>query len=417
MNFKNYAFKSLLLSCALAISVTSLAQKNPQLAVSPPMGWNSWNWHGKRDINEQIVRETIDAMVEHGLKDAGYVYVVVDGGWRDTKTGPNGELLAHPVKFPSGMKALADYAHSKGLKFGVHVVPGTHDCGGDPVGGFGREELHVKQFVEWGLDFVKLDLCIQKSDPCESCVKTHNGWSEETIKASYLKWSELLHNCGRDILFSISAYWYRDWYPEYCNMARTTFDIMARCNGINKAVFNSEKRENKGFLTVMGVSVINNAAAAAAGNGYWNDPDMAVIGEQGLTPEEQKSHLALWSIMSSPLFLGNDPRNMTPAEKELILNKEIIAINQDPTGQGKIIKEDGNTQVWAKKLSNGKVAVLMLNLDTTGEKEISLNLAEVGLKGKIKARDVINHKDIGTFKKEISLRAGTNQSWFLILGK
>ena len=147
------------------------AQKNPDLAKTPPMGWNSWNWFGKKEINEQVVREVIDAIVNQGLKDAGYTYVVVDGGWRDVKLDPDGKLVAHPVKFPHGIKPLADYAHSKGLKFGLHVVPGTHDCGGDPVGGFNREEIHVRQFVEWGLDFIKLDLCRQKEDPCSTCEK------------------------------------------------------------------------------------------------------------------------------------------------------------------------------------------------------------------------------------------------------
>ncbi|MCX6307804.1 MAG: glycoside hydrolase family 27 protein, partial [Bacteroidia bacterium] len=151
---KKLIFMSLLLA---TFANQAIAQKNPNLAVSPPMGWNSWNWYGKQNINETIVRQTIDAMAANGFKEAGYVYVIVDGGWRDTKLGPNGELLAHPVKFPNGMKALADYAHSKGLKFGVHTVPGTHDCGGDPVGGYNREEVHVKQFVEWGLDLVKVD--------------------------------------------------------------------------------------------------------------------------------------------------------------------------------------------------------------------------------------------------------------------
>src|SRR5690242_19416447 len=140
------------------LHVKGVERKNVQtLAPAPPMGWNSWNWFGKDQINEKIVREVIDAIVKNGLRDAGYKYVVVDGGWRDTVLGPNGELRADPHKFPHGIKALADYAHSKGLKFGLHTVPGTWDCGGDKVGGYGHEKVQIQQFVNWGIDFIKLD--------------------------------------------------------------------------------------------------------------------------------------------------------------------------------------------------------------------------------------------------------------------
>jgi len=378
------------------------------------MGWNSWNWHGKMDINEKIVRETIDAIVESGLKDAGYNYVIIDGGWRDVKTGPNGELLPHPVKFPGGIKPLADYAHIKGLKFGLHVVPGTHDCGGDPVGGFNREEVHLRQFLEWGVDFIKLDLCRQAADPCINCAKDQRGWSEETLKETYIKWSTLLKNCGRDILFSISAYQFRDWNPDYCNMSRTTQDIKARIHG--GAIFDSPSRENTGFLSVMTTAELNNISANAAGNGYWNDPDMMVTGDHGLSKTEQESHFALWCIMSSPLFLGNDPRIMSQDEKELVTNIEMITINQDPTCQGKKIKTSDNTQVWAKELVNGNIAILFLNLNAA-KKSISINLAELGLSGKIRARDVINGKDLGNFKRSITVQADTHQGIFMLLSK
>jgi len=403
--------------CSLLIVIFSIqvsAQKNPKLAATPPMGWNSWNWYGKQNINEDVARKTIDAMASNGFKEAGYEYVIVDGGWRDTKLGPNGELLPHPVKFPHGIKALADYAHSKGLKFGVHTVPGTHDCGGDPVGGYNREEIHVKQFVDWGLDFVKVDLCKQTEDPCTTCSKSNTGWSEENVKNTYMKWSKLLNTCGRDIVFSISAYRFRDWNPEYCNMSRTTQDIMAKAN-TKVPQFNSPLRENKGFLTVMCISEFTNKAANVAGNGYWNDPDMMITGNQGLSSEEQKSHFALWSVMSSPLFLGSDVINMSKEEKDLVLNKEMIAINQDPTEQGKLIKNIDDTQVWMKKLKNGNKAVILLNLDTKGKKEVKIDLTELGINKKVVARDVVNHKDLDSFKKSISTNLDTNQSLFVLL--
>lgn len=409
--------KTVIMCLVLAFLTITQAytQKNPDLAKTPPMGWNSWNWFGKQDINEQIVREVIDAIVSTGLKDAGYIYVVVDGGWRDVKLGSGGELLPHPEKFPNGIKPLADYAHSKGLKFGVHTVPGTQDCGGDPVGGFNREEIHIKQFVEWGLDFVKVDLCRQTEDPCATCEKSRTGWSDPTIKETYVKWSKLLRNCGRDILFSISAYRFRDWYPEYCNMARTTQDIKARIHK-GGAFFNSPSRENAGFLSVMTVAEITNQSAAAAGNGFWNDPDMMVTGNQGLTPDEEKSHFALWCMMASPLMLGNDPRNMSAEEKKLIMNKEMIAVNQDPEEQGRIVKSGDETQVWTKKLADGRTAVLLLNLSAS-EREVKADLKEIGLPAKVKVRDIINGKDMGTFKKSIALKAGKNACWFLVTKK
>ena len=370
-------------------------QKRPELALTPPMGWNSWNWFGKKEINEKIVKEVIDSMAGTGLKDAGYNYVIVDGGWRDVKLDSSGRLLSNPDKFPHGMKALADYAHFRGLKFGVHVVPGTHDCGGDAVGGFGREELHVSQFVDWGLDFIKLDLCRQTADPCISCEKNNGGWSEQTIKESYEKWSRLLAGCGRDIIFSISAYRFRDWNPEVCNMSRTTYDIQCRINK-EGAIFDKPDRSNRNYLSVMAAAVNNDLSAKFAGNGYWNDPDMMVTGNQGLSNAEQESHFALWCIMSSPLFLGNDPRNMDDFEKDLITNRDAISVNQDPTEQGRLIRDEDNIQIWKKNLKNGKAAYLLLNTDSASIKDCRLDL---DLGKKVIIRDVFKKEDLGKFKK------------------
>lgn len=392
------------------------AQKRPELAPAPPMGWNSWNWFGKKEINEQIVKEVIDAIADKGLKNAGYRYVIVDGGWRDTKLSPEGKLLAHPDKFPHGIKALADYAHSKGLKFGLHVVPGTHDCGGDPVGGFGKEEIHVAQFVEWGLDFIKLDLCRQTDDTCSTCEKTNTGWSEPLIKQTYEKWSRLLRNCGRDIVFSISAYQYRDWNPELCNLSRTTKDIQCRYNR-GSAIFDRADRSNKGPLSVMAAAMINDKSVRYAGNGYWNDPDMMVTGNQGLTNAEQESHFALWCIMSSPMFLGNDPRNMDEFEKNLITNKEAIAVNQDPREQGRLISENGNSQVWMKKLKNGNVAVLLLNADPKETREVKFNPGDAGFKGKTKVRDILKGKDLANKGTTVTQVLGPHECSFISVSK
>jgi len=410
----NYLIRGLLLTLLIPFSIWALrseklfAQKEmtkvqsvtrKNLAPTPPMGWNSWNWFGKKDINEKIVREVIDAMVSEGLRDAGYIYVVVDGGWRDVKLGPNGELLPHPDKFPHGIKPLVDYAHSKGLKFGLHTVPGTHDCGGDPVGGYGHEEIQIRQFVDWGIDFIKLDKC-----------RYADGWNEELLKDTYIKWSNLLNKCGRDIILSISAYVWRDWYPETGQMARTTGDIRARVGNPSKtAVFDSVKG------SVMSIADENNKWAKYAGNGYWNDPDMMVTGDHGLTFEEQKVHFALWCIMSAPLFLGNDPRHMTQEEKEIILNKDAIKINQDPSGQGTRIKVEGDTEIWSKKLKDGNVAVLLLNLNKSETRNITLNPGDIGISKKVKIKDVYANKDLGSFSRSKSFQVKPHAGLFLII--
>jgi alpha-galactosidase len=387
---------------ALSLSLPVQASSFPEVAQTPPMGWNSWNWFGKRSINENIVKEVIDVMVSSGLRDAGYDYVVVDGGWRDIKLGPNGELLPHPERFPGGMKALADYAHERGLKFGVHFVPGTHDCGGDPIGALGHEEVQMQQFVDWGLDFLKIDRC-----------RNENGWTEDSTEEVYLKWHHLIANCGRDMVYSISAYVYRDWYPDICHMARTTYDIKARAN--RGSVFEDGNRDNKSFLSVMGVAAINNQYAEFAKPGYWNDPDMMVTGGQGLNPVEEQSHFALWCIMTSPLLLGNDPRHMTDAEKALLLNKEAIAINQDPTEQGRMIRTYGSTEIWAKKLQDNRYAVLLLNRDDSRSRPVTFNLEDLNLKGEWKARSVFAEEDLGLIVGKISLDTPPHGSHLLLL--
>ncbi|MEJ6601466.1 MAG: glycoside hydrolase family 27 protein [Opitutaceae bacterium] len=342
-----------ILSVLLSIATAPLmAEQASAGSPHPPMGWNSWNWHGKKHINETVVRETIDAMVSSGLRDAGYLNVIIDGGWRGTELGPNGELTVNAERFPGGIKPLADYAHAHGMKLGLHTVPGTHDCGGDAVGGYGHEEVHVAQFAEWGIDFVKLDRCVFKEG---------DGWNEELIEEVYRKWARLMAKSEHPMTLSISAYEYRDWYPEIGAMARTTLDIVARGKG--GAVFERETPQ-RNHISVMQVADLNNAHAASAGNGYWNDPDMLVTGEQGLTDAEQEAHFALWCVMSSPLMLGNDPRSMTAFEQDLITNKVAIAINQDPTEQGRRIAKSGMAEIWVKNLSDNQLAILLLNRGT-----------------------------------------------------
>ncbi|MCK5174123.1 MAG: glycoside hydrolase family 27 protein [Planctomycetes bacterium] len=399
--------------CGCGAVQSTSSKGKVELSPSPPMGWNSWNWWGKQAINEEIVHDTIDAMADSGLADAGYEYVVVDGGWRDVELSPDGKLQAHPTKFPNGIKPLADHAHARGLKFGLHTVPGSHDCGGDRVGAWGIEEVHINQFVEWGVDFIKLDKCRFVLPNDDQTVKGNfkKGWEVEgNIENSYAKWRKLLDKSGRDVVLSASAYMYYDWYPKLTQMGRTTGDIVSRQSG--GAVFDGPTTRHH---SVMDIVEQNNEVAVHAGNGYWNDPDMMVTGDQGLTQEQQKAHFTLWCIMSSPLMLGNDPIAMSSDELDIITNERAIAVNQDPTEQGKRIIDNGNAEVWAKKLKNGDVAVMLLNRSKQSWRNVSFNLSRIGLSGERQIYDIWREKDIGTFDGEVTLRVQPTACRFVII--
>jgi len=412
--------KKLLIIWLLIPTTFVCAARNANLAPSPPMGWNSWNWWGKQAINEQVVRDTIDAMATNGLLKAGYEYIVVDGGWRDTHLGPNGELLPHPEKFPHGIKPLADYAHSKGFKFGLHTVPGTHDCGGDKVGAWGIEEVHIKQFVDWGLDFIKLDKCrFVIQDDSKSAKKKKkkqkrkSGWTiDNNLLKAYTKWSKLLSECGRPIVLSASCYRFYDWYPKLTQMGRTTGDIACRYSG--GAAFDQKPKRH---LSIMAIAEKNNEVAQYAGNGYWNDPDMLVTGDQGLTYEEQKAHFALWCIMTAPLMIGSDPISMNKEELAILTNKNAIMVDQDPTEQGRRIAQNGTAEIWAKHLKDGRVAVLLLNRDREKPQDITLDLAQIGLPGKQPILDIYANQQLGKANGKITKKVPSSAGFFLLIGK
>ena len=214
------------------------------------------------------------------------------------------------------------------------------------------------------------------------------------------------------MIFNISAYKFREWNPEVCNMSRTTFDIQSKRQK-EGAIFNSEKRENRSFMSVMAIAELNNKYASYAGKGYWNDPDMLVTGEQGLTFKEQQSHFCLWSIMTAPLFLGNDPLSMSKEEKQLVLNKEIISIDQDTTEQGIMVKQDPDFQIWMKKLANNQVALLVLNLNASENKSITIDFKELGLRSKLLLNDVLNQKKIGKFENSYTVQLTPHKCSFL----
>lgn len=360
-------------SLALGLSVTAFAQAD-KLVLTPPMGWNSWNvFH--ENINENQIKEIADAMVSSGLKDAGYIFLNLDDNWMDTKRDANGNLQNNPKTFPSGMKALADYVHEKGLKFGLYGDRGHRTCHHynsnwtSESGSYMREEQDAKQLAAWGVDYWKYDNC----DPAQG----------SNQQEDYTRMSKALRNSGRDIVFSICAWEYKDWMPEIANLWRTTFDIGPAW--ISQSWY-------RGVYEIIDA---NNKYWQIAKPGHWNDPDMLEVGNSGLTYEEQKSQMTMWSIMAAPIMISSDVRKMSAEVKDLYLNKDMIAINQDSLGvQGHRISDVDGKQVWTKPLLNGDVAVALLN-NNSSTQTVECTFEDIGVKGEVEVRDAWQKKDLG----------------------
>ncbi len=375
---------------------------NKFLGMTPPMGWNSWNtftW----EINDKLIREAADAMASE-LKDAGYEYIVIDDCWSEKQRDSNGKLVPDHWKFPEGIKPVADYVHSKGLKFGMYSCAGTHTCGGHP-GSFEHEFDDAETFAEWGVDYLKYDYCY-KPDYIPG-------------EILYKRMSTALRNCGRDIMFS-ACNWGNDnvykWIRESgAHLFRSTGDIQDNWESIKR----------------LALSQIGNECYG--GNFCHNDIDMLVVGmhggsnnewinstEQGVnviadsgetmpklggcTDEEYRTHFSLWAIMNSPLMIGCDIRRMTPATKEILTNKDVIAINQDIECRGpyciKQWNNPDNVFSLVKLLANGDYAVGMFNFgDRAGE--MSLQFWDIGLttaSGRgLSIYDCWKHEELGTF--------------------
>jgi alpha-galactosidase len=310
------------------------------LALTPPMGWNSWNKFGCKALTEQVVRDTANEMASNGMRDAGYAYLILDDCWAGPRDA-RGDLTADPGKFPSGMKALGDYIHAKGLKFGIYSDAGKLTCAKQP-GSQGHEYQDAMSFASWGVDYVKYDWC-------------HTG-SRNTEEA-YALMADALRATGRDIVFSIcnwgvdrpnesdkSLPW--EWGMKIGNLWRTTSDIRNDWQG--------RVRFGLGVLDIVDK---NEPLYPYAGPGHWNDPDMLEVGvdkNEGLTWEEQRSHFSLWAMMAAPLIVGNDLTIMDDATKDILLNKEVIAVDQDQLGaQGRRVRDDGDLEVWSKPLADG----------------------------------------------------------------
>lgn len=342
------------------------------LAATPPMGWNTWNHFGCA-IDEQLLRETADLMVSTGMRDAGYQYVNLDDCWQIDRDA-DGRIVVDPVTFPSGMNALADYVHGLGLKLGNYTCGGTLTCQQRP-GSYDHELIDMQTYALWGIDYTKVDWCFSDGlDP----------------RAEYQRFHDALAQVERPIVLSICNWGVDEpwvWGPATGQLWRTSGDIAAIWPSM---VVNLESTADR---------------AAHAGPGHWNDPDMLEVGRFGLTPDEQRTHLGLWAITSSPLIAGNDLREMTAETKDLLLNPEVIAVNQDPLGlQGVRVSQLGKREVWAKPVAReGLRAVLLVNRDQVA-RTVEVTWQQIGLAGgAATVRDLWRHEDLGAFEDGFSV--------------
>jgi alpha-galactosidase len=350
------------------------------LALMPPMGWNSWNKFGC-NVSEDLIKSMADAMVSSGMKDAGYQYIIIDDCWQVSRD-KDGNIVADPQKFPSGIKALADYIHSKGLKFGMYSDAGTQTCQGRP-GGRGHEFQDALTYASWGVDYLKYDWC-------------HAGMQD--AEASYLTMSQALRASGRPIVFSLCEWGtHKPWLwgaQIGGNLWRTTDDIQDRWAGMKK--WPDGSCCSNGVVSIIDQQV---GLYSYAGPGHWNDPDMLEVGNGGMTNTEYRSHFSFWCLLAAPLITGNDLRSMAPETKEILTNREAIAVDQDPLGlEGRRVWKDGDLEVWSKELKDGSRAVILFNRGES-ETEISVAWNQIGYPDHLSAevRDLWAHKDLGRF--------------------
>jgi len=374
----------------LLASALAYGQKFEGLALTPPMGWNSWNKFGC-DVSEKLIMEIADAMVNSGMKDAGYEYVVIDDCWQIDRD-ENGNIVPDPERFPNGMKHVVDYVHSLGLKFGIYSDAGTMTCQRRP-GSRGYEFQDARTYAGWGVDYVKFDWCYTTT---------------QNAKASYTLMRDAIYAAGRPIVFSICEWGFSKpwlWAKDVGHLWRTTDDIMDCWDCV-------DERNNAGFTVLLDRVV---GLESYSGPGHWNDPDMLEVGNSGLTVSESRAHFSLWCILAAPLMAGNDIRDMNEETREILMNKEAIAVDQDSLGKtGVKVRDDGDLEVWVKQLGDGSRAVVLFNRGLTNEK-MTVKWTEMGYPSYLKAlvRDLWQHKDMGKFKNEYSVEVPSHDAVML----
>lgn len=371
-----------------------MMSSNSLMGFAPALGWNSWNtftW----DINEQLIRDVADVFVSEGYLEAGYEYIVIDDCWSLKERDANGNLVADPEKFPNGMRALADYIHGKGLKFGMYSCVGTHTCAGYP-GSFEHEFQDAALFAEWGVDYLKYDYCFKP-----------RHISGELL---YKRMSLALKNCGRDILFS-ACNWgadnVYDWIRESgAHMYRSTGDI----------------RDNWESVKELALSQLGKQSYT--GSFCHNDMDMLIVGMYGGSNNdfigtiggcndiEYKTHFSLWSMMGSPLMIGCDVRKANQATKDILLNPDLLAINQDAEARGAYrIKPEpqwfhtDDVFMLVKVLTDGDLAIGFFNLSDS-QRELSLQFWDMGLPYAagyaLSLYDCWEHKELGVYRERFA---------------
>ncbi len=370
----------------LILSAMLFGQKFDELAKTPPMGWNSWNKFAC-DVSEDLIKEMADAMVASGMKDAGYEYIVIDDCWQVDRDA-EGNIIVDSDRFPSGIKALADYVHSKGLKFGIYSDAGTATCQGRP-GSRGYEFRDARTYAEWGVDYLKYDWC---------------NTGTQNAEASYKLMRDALYKAGRPIVFSICEWgsnkpW--EWGAETGHLWRTTGDIQDHWSA----------ELNWGGLGVLQIIDKQVPIRKYSGPGGWNDPDMLEVGNGGMTESEYRAHFSMWCMLSAPLMAGNDLADMDESTKEILMNKEVIALDQDPLGIPAMKFIDfGEREVWIKPLENDEFAYCFLNRGET-DWDLDYDLTKEWLPdpdfgwkrytipGDLNVRDLWKHKDLGKSDK------------------
>ena len=345
------------------------------------MGWNSWNKFAC-NVSEQLIKETADALVETGMKDAGYEYLVIDDCWQISRDA-EGNIVADTKRFPSGMRALADYVHSKGLKFGLYSDAGTLTCQKRP-GSKGFEQKDARQYAAWGVDYLKYDWCSTEG---------------QDTREAYAKMSLALKATGRPIVFSICEWgatqpWL--WAPGVGHLWRTTGDIQDCWDC-------SQPWGGMGLLHIIDLQA---DLHPYGGPGHWNDPDMLEVGNGKMTMVEYRTHFSFWCLFAAPLMAGNDLRKMSPETKEILTNKEVIAVDQDPLGmQGRKVFDGGAVEVWMKPLSGAARAVILFNRGSVAS-PVTATWEQIGFAPGMEAqvRDLWGKKDLGSFKNRLTTR-------------
>jgi len=354
------------------------APAQTQVAATPPMGWNSWN-HFECKVTAADVRGAADAIATNGMKDAGYLYVNIDDCWEGAR---DAQGRIQPNEKFGDMKALAGYVHGKGLKIGIYSSPGPKTCAGYE-GTYGHEEQDARTYAEWGIDYLKYDWC-----------SASRVYSSDKMPEVYEKMHRALLATGRPIVFSLCQYGlHRVWRwgaGVGGNLWRTTDDI------------------SDNYVQMSWIGFQQAGLESSVGPGHWNDPDMLEIGNGGMNHDEYVTHMTLWCLLAAPLLTGNDLTKVKPEDLAILLNKEAIAVDQDPKGvQAHRVSAEGPMEVWAKPLADGGFAVGLFNRGGAPN-PVTVRLEDLGIHGSAAVRDLWQHKDLGSFRGEFTAQVPTH---------